>query len=52
MKLTEQDINDLESMADWLDYKADENWDGFDDDQIRWFKNNASLIRSLVKEVK
>lgn len=52
MKLTQQDIDDLESMADWLDCKADENWEDFNEDQIRWFKNNASLIRSLAEEMK
>lgn len=52
MKLTQQEIDDLDSMADWLDWKVEDNWDGFDDDQIRWFKSSAGLIRKLIKEVK
>ncbi len=50
MKLTEQQRDDLESMADWLQYKAEENWDGFDDEQVRWFLDNAELIRRFVKD--
>ena len=50
MKLTQQQADTLKDMADWLELKATENWDGFDEQQVRWFLDNAELIRGLVKE--
>ena len=50
MKLTEQQRGDLASMADWLELKATENWDGYDDEQVRWFLDNVGLIRGFVQE--
>ena len=50
MKLTQQQKDTLIDMADWLTLKAPENWDGFDDQQIAWFINNANLIRTLATE--
>ena len=50
MKLTQQQRETLKDMADWLQLKATENWDCFDDEQITWFTDNANLIRTLATE--
>jgi len=50
MKLTKRQANTLKDMADWLEEKATENWDGFDEQQVKWFLDNAKLIRMLVNE--